>query len=96
MSSVPVAYELPARATQDDCRALHQFLNSNSAAERVEIDASGVERISVLLVQILIAARNHFEKTGRQLLLLAPTHAFLDSLTLIGIQSDYFNQGKPT
>ncbi len=96
MSSAPVAYELPARATQDDCRALYEFLHSNQSAQNLQVNGSRVERVSVLMLQILISTQKHFETAGQELLLLAPSNNLRDSLTLIGIPADYFEKGKPS
>jgi len=94
MSSGPVVHELPARATQEDCKNLYEMLLSNEGCERFEIIASKVERLSALLVQLLISARRRSDEAGHQLVLASPSNDFKDGLALMGIDPDYFEKGE--
>lgn len=94
MSSGPVVHELPARPTQEDCKNLYELLLSNEGCERFEVVASKVERMSALLLQILISANRRFLETGHQFVLTSTSNDFKDGLTLMGIDADYFEKGE--
>ena len=61
---------------------------------RDRINAEGVERLSALLLQILLSAKKHFEQTNKELVIVSPSNDFVGGLSLLGLDFSYFEKGE--
>lgn len=78
------ALKLPAVLDLNAAAALRNDVLARAGAP-LDLDASEVERVGGLCVQVLIAAANFWRATGHALRIVNATGAFRDDVRLLGV-----------
>lgn len=85
MDSTRRPFELPARLDSASARRLAQALLERRH-RAISVDASGVELISTLCVQVLLSARKCWQGDGLGFTIENPSSTFRDSIELLGAE----------
>lgn len=87
--------DLPARldlnAADELAEALEHLRESS-----LELEASKVTQLSALCLQVLVSAHRQWRQDGSPFRIIAPSAAFVNGLTLLGVPAAYFEQDPAT